>query len=379
MAELTTQITSVRLARNRLRLYGVPVALLLLAAGAAVGGLLLRGPAGISLAAAGGVAALAGLYLLALVSSYRLLVEPGGLRLRWLGGEHRYRLVRGQVTRVAVAGGGTAVLHPRFGALGWAVGPAVLRGDEPIELIRLSPRPPLIVVPTDRGRLAIAAAVESELLAALAHAVRLQERVDEVAARRALPSPAIAAAAAAQSATAQPPAPRVLTGIERTLIEQRLAAERAAAQAAGEAAAPPPPVAAVAETVPKAVAAPVVAQLVPVAARAAATPRAARRRERARWERPAWLAVPGPASVVSALPIALPLVGAGIAWITVVLTGRPVLPVDEARLLLAAIVLAGPAGALGAFIARTWYPRLGGLVTASSIAALALLARTILA
>ncbi len=66
----------------------------------------------------------------------------------------------------------------------------MLRGDEPIELIRLSLRPALIVVPTDRGRLAIAAAVESDLLAALAHAVRLQERVDEVAARRAMPPPA---------------------------------------------------------------------------------------------------------------------------------------------------------------------------------------------
>ena len=87
----------------------------------------------------------------------------------------------------------------------------------------------------------------------------------------------------------------------------------------------------------------------------------------------------GPGHVVASLPIALPLVGAGIAWITVAVTGRPVLPADEARLLLAAIVLAGPVGALGAFIARTWYPRLGGLVTASSIAALALLARTILA
>ncbi len=89
--------------------------------------------------------------------------------------------------------------------------------------------------------------------------------------------------------------------------------------------------------------------------------------------------MPGPASVAAALPIALPLVGAGIAWLTVSLTGRPVLPTDESRLLLAALVLSGPVGALGAFIARTWYPRLGGLVAFSSIAALALLARTILA
>lgn len=377
MAELTTQISLVRLARDRVRLFGVPVVLLLLAAGAAAGGLLLGGPAGISLAALGAVAALAGIYLVALVSSYRLLVEPGGLRLRWLGGEHRYRLVRGQVTRVAVAGQGTAVLHPRFGALGWAVGPALLRGEEPIELIRLSLRPALIVVPTDRGRLAIAAAVESDLLAALAHAVRLQERVDEVAARRAVPSPAA-------GAPPQPPAPRVLTGIERTLIEQRLAAERAAALAAAQAGQPAPAATltaeALPETVPEAVAAPIVAQPPTPAVHAVdAAPRVARRRERARWERPAWLAVPGPASVVAALPIALPLVGAGIAWITVTLTERPVLPADESRLLLAALVLAGPVGALGGFIARTWYPRLGGLVAASAIAALALLTRTILA
>lgn len=375
MAEPTTQITFVRLARDRIRLYGVPFALLLVAAGAAVGGLLLGGPAGISLAALGAVAALAGLYLVALVSSYRLLVEPGGLRLRWLGGEHRFRLERGPVTRVSVKGQGSAVLHPRFGGLGWAVGPAVLRGDEPIDLIRLSLRPALIVVPTDRGRLAIAPAVESELLAALAHAVRLQERVDEVAARRAMPSQAIAP----PPAPAQPAAPRVLTGIERTLIEQRLAAERAAALASLEAGQATTDAAA--EVVPVAVPAPVEPQPVaaPLARAATAAPRAARRRERARWERPAWLAVPGPASVVSSLPIVLPLVGAGIAWITVTVTGRPELPVDEARLLVAAIVLVGPVGALGAFIARNWYPRLGGLVAASSIAALALLTRTVLA
>ena len=374
MAELAKPIISVRLARDRLRLYGAPVVLLLLAAAAAAGALLLRGPVAISLAAGGAIAGLLGLYLVALVSSYRLLVEPGGVHLRWLGGERRYRLARGQVTRVAVAGQGSAVLRPRFGALGWAVGPALLRGEEQIELIRLSPRPPLIVVPTDRGRLAIVAAVEADLLAALAHAVRLQERVDEVAARRALP-PAVAAAAAPSA----PPAPRVLTGIERTLIEQRLAAERAAARAAAEAGQPAPVTPAVVEMAATAEATPIPAAAAPVAVRPTVTARTARRRERAHWARPAWLAMPGPASVVAALPIALPLVGAGIAWITVALTGRPALPADEARLLLAAIVLAGPVGALGAFIARTWYPRLGGLVTASSLAALALLARTILA
>jgi len=83
--------------------------------------------------------------------------------------------------------------------------------------------------------------------------------------------------------------------------------------------------------------------------------------------------------VVAALPIALPLIGAGIAWTAVTVTGRPSLPVDEGRILLTALVLIGPLGAAAAVIARTWYPRLGGLVMASSVAALAILTRTILA
>jgi hypothetical protein len=372
MAELTTQIKLVRLARDRVRLVAAPALLLIAAAGALSGALFVAGPARIALAALGVVAGLTGIYLLALVSSYRLLVEPGGLKLRWLGGARRYRLVRGQVTRAVVSGQGAAALHPRFGALGWAVGPAMLRGEEPIELIRLSRRPPLIVVPTDRGRLAIAAAVEGDLLAALTHAVRLQEKVDEVASRRAMPT----AAPAALPAATQPTAPRVLTGIERTLIEQRLAAERAAALAAAQAGGAVAAPEAVPEPAPIPVVAPPPAELPPVPA---PTPRAIRRRERARWERPGWLALPGLSSVVAATPVTLPLIGAGIAWMIVTLTGRPSLPVAEARLLLVALALVGPAGAIGGLIARAWYPRLGGLVVASAIAALAMLTRTILA
>jgi hypothetical protein len=375
MSEMSTQITSVRLARDRLRLFVGPMAFVLLAAAAVAGGLVLRGPTGIVLVALGGLAALVAAYLAALVTSYRLLVEPGTLTLKWLGGERRYRLVRGPVTRVAVKGPGAAALHPRFGSLGWAVGPAVLRGGESIELIRLSNRPPLIVAPTDRGRLAIAAAVESDLLAAMTHAVRLQERLDEVAARRAAP-----VIEAPPPRPVAPPAPRVLTGIERTLIEQRLAAERAAAQAAAEAERAGAAAAVVTEP-PSSVAAaePAVTAAVEAAPAPAVVARVGRRRERSQWQRPAWVAVPGPATVVAALPIALPLIGAGIAWTAVAVTGRPSLPVDEARILLTALVLVGPLGAAAAFIARTWYPRLGGLVMASSVAALAILARTILA
>jgi hypothetical protein len=382
MSELTTQITSVRLARDRSRLFAGPIVCLLVAFAAVAGGLILRGPAGISLLAVGALAALVAAYLVALVSSYRLLVEPGVLKLQWLGGERSYRLVRGPVTRVAVSGENAASLRPRSGFLGWAVGPALLRGDESIELIRLSKRPPLIVAPTDRGRLAIAAAVEADLLAAMTHAVRLQERLDEVASRRVAPAPA-------EVAPAPPPvpaAPRVLTGIERTLIEQRLAAERAAALAAAEAERADAAGAVVHEPAPVEPAPMPEAEQAPAATAAPGVPsarvrvrRAARRRERARWQRPAWLSVPGPATVMAATPIALPLIGAAIAWIAITVSGRPVLPIDESRILLAALALVGPVGALGGLIARTWYPRLGGLVMASSVAALAMLTRTILA
>jgi hypothetical protein len=375
MTELTTQITSVRLARDRARLFVAPVVFILIAVATIGWGLLLGGPGGFSLIAVGGLATLVAAYLVALVSSYRLLVEPGELRLVWLGGERRYRLVRGAVTRVAVRGENAAALAPRFGAFGWAVGPATLRGDEPIELIRLSRRPPLIVAPTDRGRLAIAAAVESDLLAAMTHAVRLQERLDEVASRRAAPPPPPEVA----TRPIAPPAPRVLTGIERTLIEQRLAAERAAAQAAAEAELAGAAAAVVHETAPEPEAAPVPERSGDEVAPRVARPRVARRRERAQWQRPAWLAVPGPATVVAALPIALPLIGAAIAWTAVTVTGRPTLPIAEARILLTALFLVGPVGAAGALIARAWYPRLGGLVMISSVAALAMLTRTILA
>jgi len=366
MAEGASPFAAIRLARGRASLAAGPVAFLLAGGAAVAGGIVVGGPAGIALLALGGLAALVAAYLLALVSSYRLQVEPGGLLLRWFGGERRYRLVRGPVTRVAVSGPAAAALHPRFGALGWAVGPAILRGEEPIELIRLATGVPLILVPTDRGRLAIAAQVESDLLAALSSAVRLQERIAEVASRRAAPLAEVA------SVRAAPPAARILTGIERTLLEQRLAAERAASMVAAAVEREAAAATVVVEAPPPAPPTPVEAPVAPVA------PRAARRRERASWQRPAWLAVPDPASVVAALPIAIPLLGAGIAWIAVAVTGRPTLPVAEGRLLLAALVLVGPVGAAGALMARAWYPRLGGLVAASSMAALAMLTRTIL-
>jgi hypothetical protein len=127
---------------------------------------------------------------------------------------------------------------------------------------------------------------------------------------------------------------------------------------------------------PAAAAAPLPEEMAPTARRVA---RAARARQRARWRRPGWLAVPGPSTVVAAAPIAVPILAAGIAWAAVVISGRPALPPDEARLLLVGLALVGPLGALAGFIARTWFPQLAGLVVISAVMALAVLTRTILA
>ena len=372
MAEPATEITSVKLARDRLRLFLTPAAFLLLATSATLAGLSASGPGRISLFGLAALAALAAIYLASLVSSYRLGVEPGAVTLRWLGGERHYRLVRGSISRVTVAGRGARELHPRFGALGWAVGPAVLGGEEPIELIRLSVRPSLILVPTELGRLAIAAAVESDLLAALRHAVEMQMQLDAAAAREAVPAAAVAPPPAPAPPPAELPAHRVLTGIERSLIEQRLATQRAAMAAAQAARA------AAAEAAAAEAAAPT-ASASAATARARAARRGARLREPAQWVRPSWLAVPGPASVAASMPIVLPLVGAAIAWAAVALSGRPTLEANDMRELLVGLALVGPIGAFGALIAHRWFPRLGGLVSISALAGLTLLTRTILA
>ena len=129
-------------------------------------------------------------------------------------------LVRGPVTRVALEGDEAARLRPRFGAMGWAVGHARLRGDEEIDVVRLAPTASMILVPTDRGRLGIAPASEAHLLSALAAAARIQQRLDEVAerARAFMDLPPVGGAEVAPVAP-QPAAPpdgrRMLTGIER--------------------------------------------------------------------------------------------------------------------------------------------------------------------
>ena len=183
MPEEPAVIAQVRLARSTWRLLLVPAILASLGLLAIAVASLLGGGAGIAALAAGALAILVALLVGASLLSVRLEVDLAVLRLHWLGGERRYVLLRGPVTRIAVRGPSASPLRPRFGLLGWGLGAARLRNQEEIELIRLAPSRSVIAVPTDRGRLAIAPASEQELLAALAGAARVKQRLDEMTGR----------------------------------------------------------------------------------------------------------------------------------------------------------------------------------------------------
>jgi hypothetical protein len=78
-----------------------------------------------------------------------------------------------------------------------------------------------------------------------------------------------------------------------------------------------------------------------------------------------------------ALLVGLPLLGAAALSLVAALTGQ--LQDDAARLTVLALVLAGPAGTLGALVARMWWPRLAPLVTSSALLALVLIGRSLMA
>jgi hypothetical protein len=395
MTGSTVPIAAIPLARSTGRLL-IPSLVLFLAGGVAVaGGVLLGDARGIGLVAAGLVVAALSIALGTMLLSVRLDVEVATLRLRWLGGERRYTLVRGPVTRVALRGSEAARLRPRFGALGWALGRARLRGNEYVELVRLSPSPSMILVPTDRGRVGVAPASEQQLLAALAAAARIQQRLDEVADRaRAFVTPTRNERALAQAlplALPLPPASdeapaavqRLLTGIERTLLEERLAADRAAALVAAEA-----------ERQAAADAARMAASVPAISAGSATVTEAGRARRRGQWQRPTWMAArttaregaaterrpfPVPAERLLAYGVVVtPAVAAGAVWLTAALTGRLDMPQEQLRPVALALLAAGPVGALAGLAAQTWFPRLVGLVAITALAGLGLVGRALL-
>ncbi|MDQ2941322.1 MAG: hypothetical protein M3R05_03935, partial [Chloroflexota bacterium] len=218
MPEEPAVIAHVRLARSTWRLLLAPVILASLGLLLIVFGQLLGGGLGIAAVAAGALAIASAVVGGASLLSVRLEVDLAVLRLHWLGGERRYVLLRGPVTRIALRGPSASALRPRLGFLGWGLGAARLRDQEEVELIRLARSRSVIAVPTDRGRLAIAPASEEELLAALAGAARVKQRLNEMTGRFAQRQVIRAEPAAATEALAP-----VLTGIERALLDDRLA------------------------------------------------------------------------------------------------------------------------------------------------------------
>jgi len=162
MSSPVVPIAPIPLARANGRLLIVP-AILFLAGLVATAGGIVRGDAwGIGLVAAGLLVAVLSIAMWLMLVTVRLDVEVATLRVRRLGGETRYTLVRGPVTRVPLRGPDAARLRPGFGALGWGLGRARLRGNEPIELVRMAPTETMILVPTDRGRVGIAPASEEQ-------------------------------------------------------------------------------------------------------------------------------------------------------------------------------------------------------------------------
>jgi hypothetical protein len=359
MPDETVAIARVPLARAPRRLVAAPLGAIAVGAAAAVLGVLLGGLAGIGLAIAGALTILLAAWLGLVLLTIRLDIDVSSVRVSWLGGERRYALVRGPVTRVALDGPQAVSLRARFGAFGWILGRATLRGEERIEIVRLAPTRSLILVPTEGIRLAIAPRSEGDLIAALTAAARVQQRLDAARPRVHLPvvRPEVERAPArmpALSETAEP-APRTLTGIERVELEERLAAQRAAALAAAEAERRAQEEARIA---------------------AAAAPIAPPRRERLGLPvprphvgRPAWTR-PTRAALVPLAVLLVPLAGAAVAWAVALASGQD--RSASVQNLVLALMLAGPGATLAAIAVRFWRPRLVPLVVGSALFALVL-------
>jgi len=354
MSDRVPPIARIRLSRSLPRLLALPF--LGLVAGLAViagGLLLLPGMPGLALAGLGGLILLVALVGAVVLLSVRLDIEEAAVCLAWVGGERIYPLSPGPVTRVRLRGENASRLKSNRMAFGWQLGPARLRDEEEIEVVRLARTQTAILVPTERGRLAVAAADEGALLDALSRAARARQRLDEltrVAPPRREPE---------HPSRGVEVDPALMTGIERALYERRTAEERetaATATATAEAERRAPELAAPA-----------------VEAPASVEPEAARRRQR----------LPGSLGILRSEPslalLVLPLVGAGMAWALVALLDRMPEPgTDVGRLTALALVLAGPATTVGAIMARIWWPRLVAVVVAGGLATTVFVGRALL-
>lgn len=356
-AKATPPIARIRLARSPPRLIALPLVLVATGVAAAAGALRADGPAAIGLAVGGSLLMLVAIAVGIVLLSIRLDVDDAGVRLHWLGGQRRYGLARGAVTRVTLRGRNASSLRPSLGAFGWAIGPAKLRKDEAIDVVRLAASPTAIVIPTARGRLAISVTDEQQLLDALGSAARARHRLDELA-RTAAPVKAI------EPLPAPAAGPAELTGIERIRLAERMAAERAAALEGAEA-----------ERRAAAAAAEAGAEDAREAAGDAEPARTGTPETRAAAGRRVRIPLPG----ARAAAVIAPVLVAGALWNLILAAERlPELDGTRLRLLTTAFIIAGPGASIGAAIARIWWPRLVGLVSLTALFALALLARAVL-
>ncbi|MDQ3691632.1 MAG: hypothetical protein M3406_16705 [Chloroflexota bacterium] len=354
MSHRAPPIARIRLSRSFPRLLVLPVSAAVIGLGAVgMGVLYIPGIVGLVVAGLGAIVILMALAGAVVLLSIRLEVEEAAVCLAWLGTERIYPLSPGPVTRVRLQGDNASRLRAAPTFLPWQLGAGRLRGEEDVEVVRLAPTATAILVPTERGRLAIAAADEDALLDALSRAARARQRLEELI--RDSPADETPERPDVSSEVAT----EFMTGIERARFERRMAAEVTAATAAAEEMdahrsteaaepqAPPEPVAA----------------------------RPARLRQRRGLPRPAWARWPAPSA---GLPI-LPLLGAGIVLGLAATQDRMPQPgTDLGRLTALALVLGGPATTVGAFLARVWWPRLVAVVVAGGLAATVFVGRALL-
>ncbi len=378
MAARDESIAQVRLARSMPRLLAVPLLLILAGVGvAAAGVVLVGGTLALGLVGGGVVLGLLGILAAAIPLSVRVHVEESVVRVRWLFGRQVHLLTAGSLTRIHLRGEGASRLTGGFG-LGWRIGRGVLRGEEDVHVVRLAPTESVILVPTARGRLAIASSDEGHLIETLTHAAQARARTEE------LLEVAPAGAATTPEEIPQPGDPdfdpRLLTGIERALYEEWLLRRQADAFAAAADAAPEPDT--------SQPAAPAVAPPLPEPHPAA----------RAVFRRPSWARrrATDPAAVVRtvpdrvrALPVGrpkpswllplVPLAAAAAAWGVGMFVGElPDSGSPVARLTALALVLAGPGTTIGAIMTRTWWPRISGVVVVAGLAASIFIGRSLL-
>lgn len=392
-------IARIGLARSLPRLLAWPAILLGLALGLGVVAVVIGGGPALVLGILGGLLGLAGIAWAARLLSVRLDVEESEIRVHWMGGERRYVLSPGPVTRVRFRGENASPLRVRRGFLGYGLGPARLREDEEIHVVRLAPTTTAILVPTEEGRVAIAADDESTLLDALSRAARARQRLDDIARRPGSDAPShpvevdepegdhaiddrTEAPATVEPAPPAEAAPfegeaRQMTGIERMLYERRLAEDRALAEAeaaAAEAAAAELEaarrLAGADEATPAAMPAPPSEVTEPVTD-VSAEPR---RTRAITLPRPRLGGIPARHAMA-----VVPLVGAIAAWAIGVTIGEMPDPgSDLGRLTAVALVLAGPATSLGAIVARLRWPQVVGVVVMSGLATSVLIGRVLL-